>query len=83
MKAYIAGDNILVTKNKEIEEARGYMQANKDYLKKLGFAKYEPLMDLLDDLWKQKAQVFDLLGAKSAQNYLIILQNTNEKRPNG
>ena len=82
-KAYASWENILVTKSKEIDEARTYMKANKDYLKKLGFAKYEPLMDLLEDLWKQKDQVFDLLGKNQSQNYLIILQNTNEKRPNG
>lgn len=35
MKSYISGDNILMTKEKEINECLTYIQKNKDYLKKL------------------------------------------------
>lgn len=28
-------------------------------------------------------EIFELLGKNQSFNYLIILQNTNEKRPNG
>ena len=28
-------------------------------------------------------EIFELLGKNQPLNYLIILQNTNEKRPNG
>ncbi|MEI7563766.1 MAG: hypothetical protein WCJ39_09385 [bacterium] len=40
-------------------------------------------MNLLQDLWKHQQEVFTLLGKDESQNYLVILQNTNEKRPNG
>lgn len=83
MKSYMSGDNILVTKEKEIDDCLSYIQKNKEYLKKLGFGNYEAVMNLVGDLQKHKDELFDLLGKKEAQNYLVILQNTNEKRPNG
>ncbi len=83
MKSYMSGDNILQTKAKEIDECFTYIQSNKEYLKKLGFGNYEAVMNLIGDLQKHKDELFDLLGKKEAQNYLVILQNTNEKRPNG
>jgi hypothetical protein len=83
MKSYMSGDNILVTKEKEIDNCLTYIQKNKEYLKKLGFGNYEAVMNLVSDLQKHKDELFDLLGKKEAQNYLVILQNTNEKRPNG
>lgn len=83
MKSYMSGDNILVTKEKEIDDCLTYIQQNKEYLKKLGFGNYEAVMNLVSDLQKHKDELFNLLGKKEAQNYLVILQNTNEKRPNG
>jgi len=41
------------------------------------------VMDLMSDLQNHKTELFDLLGKDKSQNYLVILQNTNEKRPNG
>lgn len=83
IKSYVDGENILVTQNTKIEELRAYTQKNKNYLKKLGFTQYELIIDLTVDLRKYKDHVFDLLGKNQAYNYLVILQNTNEKRPNG
>jgi SNF2 family DNA or RNA helicase len=83
IKSYIAGDNILVTQNTKIEELRAYTQKNKNYLKKIGFTQYEPVIDLVADLRKYKDHIFALLGKEKIYNYLVILQNTNEKRPNG
>ncbi|MBU1758100.1 DUF4012 domain-containing protein [Patescibacteria group bacterium] len=40
-------------------------------------------MDVLSDLWEYKDELFTLLGKEEPFNYLVILQNTNEKRPNG
>jgi len=79
----MSGDNIFVTKEKEIDEALTYIQQNKEYLKKLGFGNYDAVMNLLTDLQKHKDELFDLLGKNESQNYLVILENTNEKRPNG
>jgi len=83
MQSYMSGDNILQSKSQEIDELLTYIQDNKDYLQKLGFANYEAVMDLMSDLQNHKTELFDLLGKDKSQNYLVILQNTNEKRPNG
>ena len=71
------------TKESEINDCLTYIQKNKEYLKKLGFGDYDAVMNLLTDLQKHKDELFDLLGKKESQNYLVILENTNEKRPNG
>jgi hypothetical protein len=83
MKSYMSGDNIFQTKAKQIDECMTYIQKNKEYLKKIGFGNYEPIMNLVSDLQKHKEELYNLLGKNESQNYLVILQNTNEKRPNG
>jgi len=83
IQKYNAGENIFKTQAKEIDYCRKYIIDNKEYLKKIGFGNYEQLMNLLQDLWKHQQEVFTLLGKDESQNYLVILQNTNEKRPNG
>lgn len=80
---YLAWENILITQEKEIESTREYMQKNKSYLKKMGFAWYEKIIDFMADLRKYKSEFFDLMWKNKPYNYLVILQNTNEKRPNG
>jgi len=73
----------LKEKAPQIEFCRDYIKKNKNYLEKLGFARYDALMDVLSDLWAYKKELFELLGSDKPVNYLVILQNTNEKRPNG
>lgn len=79
---YLAWENILTTKEEDIDKTRKYMQENKSYLKKMGFSWYEKIIDLISDLRKYKSEFFDLMGKNKPYNYLVILQNTNEKRPN-
>ncbi|HCB51800.1 TPA: hypothetical protein DEP21_04520 [Patescibacteria group bacterium] len=83
IKGYLNGENILITKEKEIEQTWEYTKKNKNYLKKLGFANYDKIIDLFADLRNYKSEFFNLLGKNKPYNYLVILQNTNEKRPNG
>lgn len=83
IRAYVAGENILVTQDSKINDLWTYVQKNKNYLKKLGFTQYEEIINLVSDLRKYKETVYDLLGKDQSYNYLVILQNTNEKRPNG
>lgn len=83
VQGFIAGENILKTKEKEIDEAREYMKKNKTYLNKLWFSNYQNLMDFLWELHSHTEVVYNLLGREQQYNYLIVLQNTNEKRPNG
>jgi len=82
-QSYSKWENIFSTKEKEIDYCRKYIEKNKEYLKKIGFANYDKLMNFLSDLRKYQKELFELLGKNEAFNYLIILQNTNEKRPNG
>ena len=83
IQGYVKGENIFVTKEKEIDECRKYIDENRQYLKKVGFSNYDKLIDFLSDLRTYQKEFFDLLGQRQPFNYLVILQNTNEKRPNG
>jgi hypothetical protein len=83
VQSYTAGENIFISKEKEIDFCREYIQKNKEYLKRVGFSNYDELINLFADLKKYEKELFDLLGKNQSFNYLVILQNTNEKRPNG
>jgi len=80
---YTKGKNILKTKSQSIEDVRIYAKKNKEYLKKLWFSNYENFILFLSNLRTHKPELFELLGQEQEFNYLVILQNTNEKRPNG
>ena len=80
---YTAGVNILTARTEEIEKVWEYAYNNKNYLVSLWFDNYSQVLDFMADTWKYKDQLFTLLGKDSPQNYLVILQNSNEKRPNG
>lgn len=79
---YIKGENIFITKQKEIDLCRDYIEDNKTYLKKIWFSNYDKLISLFSDLRIYEKELFELLGKNQSFNYLVILQNTNEKRPN-
>ncbi len=76
-------ENILVTQSEQIDTLMQYVNKNNEYLYNLGFKKYAFLIDLISKVWYEKEEIKDLLGATQPYNYLVILQNTNEKRPNG
>ena len=83
IQSYNKGDNIFVTKEKGINFCRDYIEQNKEYLKKVGFSNYDKLINFFSDLKTYQKEFFELLGQNQPFNYLVILQNTNEKRPNG
>ncbi len=83
VEGYMNEENILSEKTDEIEKVREYVYNNRSYLAWLGFDNYNDIMDFLADTWKYKDELFVLLGKDTPQNYLVILQNSNEKRPNG
>jgi hypothetical protein len=72
----------LISKENDIEEIWLYIKKKKDYLGKLGFSNYDYLMEFVSKAWNHKQEIFTLLGKDKPFNYLVILQNTNEKRPN-
>ena len=83
VQRYNKGENIFATQKKEIDFCREYIETNKEYLKKVWFSNYDKLINFFSDLKSYQQEFFDLLGEKESFNYLVILQNTNEKRPNG
>ena len=83
VKGYMSGENVLVSKKQEILDTLQYVKMNQHYLASLWFQKYEWFISLLSDLQSNWDEVSTLLGEKWEFNYLVILQNANEKRPNG
>ena len=81
-KSYMSGDNVLVTKKDEILDTLSYIKKNENYLSSLWFQKYDTVMSLLSDLQSNRDEVSNLLWEKWEFNYLVVLQNANEKRPN-
>ena len=83
VQSYMKWENIFKTKKPEIEEVRYYIINNQNYLSSLWFQRYESLMSFLSDLYDHREEVYSLLWENQSFNYLIPLQNWNEKRPNG
>ena len=82
VQSYMKWENIFKTKKSEIEKVRYYVINNQNYLSSLWFQRYESLMWFLSDLYNHRAEVYELLWENHTYNYLIPLQNWNEKRPN-
>ncbi len=82
-KAYINWENVLITKEEKILDTLKYIKKNQNYLKDLWFKKYWKLIELLGSVEKNREEISNLLWKNGEFNYLVILQNTNEKRPNG
>jgi len=82
VQSYTKWENIFKTKKSEIEEVRYYIINNQNYLSSLWFQRYESLMKFLSDLYDHRNEVYELLWENHTYNYLIPLQNGNEKRPN-
>lgn len=80
--SYTKWENIFKTKKSEIEEVWYYVINNQNYLSSLWFQRYESLMKFMSDLYDHREEVYELLGENNSYNYLIPLQNGNEKRPN-
>ena len=82
VQSYMKWENIFKTKKPEIEEVRYYIINNQNYLSSLWFQRYESLMRFLSDLYNHREEAYKLLWENQPYNYLIPLQNWNEKRPN-
>lgn len=75
--------NFLETYGGDIQNALQYLSNNPEKFKQLGLQQYEPFIDFITKLSAQKDDIFSLLGKDKVQTYIIALQNTAEKRPNG
>lgn len=82
-QAYMSGDNILKTEEQDIKKLISYFVENRKRLEKLWFNKYSSIIKLLGNANAHIDDIMKLLGKDEPYNYIVILQNTNEKRPNG
>ncbi len=82
-QAYSNGQNIFEEKKDEIEYVLQYIKTNKDYLLQVWFKKYTKLAEVIIESLEHKDELYTLLWKHGEQNYLILLQNSAEKRPNG
>lgn len=82
VQSYNRWENIFITHGDTIEEILVYMQNNRDYLSRVWFASYQYLVDTVIWALDYKDDIYDLFGKNWERNYLVILQNTAEKRPN-
>ncbi|MDR2415434.1 MAG: DUF4012 domain-containing protein [Candidatus Peribacteria bacterium] len=83
LQSYLQGENVLQTKTEEIEQLRRYITEQRHYLSTLGFKNYDALMDNLAQAYAYREEIYMLLGKNQPFHYLVLLQNGNEKRPNG
>lgn|GEM_PF-231189 len=60
-----------------------YLSNHPEQLKQLGLHDYSGIIDLVSDLSQYNNDIFSLLGDTEEQRYLVVLQNSAEKRPNG
>jgi len=82
IKGYLSWENVLVSQKNEIKNLLWYIKENKYYLNDIWFNNYSWFISLLSDLNDNREEISYLLWEKWEFNYLVILQNTNEKRPN-
>ncbi len=83
ISSYQNNNNIFVENPQVIDDARTYAVSNTRNLSKWWFSHYESFFQLLTDLYPHKQEIYALLGKHDDRNYLAILQNAGEKRPNG
>lgn len=83
IKDYLSWDNILQTRESEIFDLWNYAKENKTRLTNLWFWNYERILQMLADAWDMREEILQLFGKYERFNYLVPLQNSNEKRPNG
>ena len=83
-KNYATDDKYFLRDNKgNIQYILQYLSNRPEQLKQIGLQDYAGIIDLVSDLSKYSSDIFSLLGETEEQRYLVILQNSAEKRPNG
>lgn len=81
--SYINNENIFDEQNKTLQRVRDTLTSQEDKILLQNNKKHQQLFNFLKDLQPHKEEIFNYLGANVPKSYLIILQNSSEKRPNG
>lgn len=80
---YLSWNNIFTTRKKEILRVKNYLEINIPRLVNGPLKSYSPLLLLAQKSLTYNEEIQNLLWRAQPQLYLVILQNTSEKRPNG
>lgn len=81
---YVKEEPHFIRDNKgNIQYILQYLSNHPEQLKQLGLHNYAGIIDLISDLSQYNSDIFSLLGEEGEQRYLVVLQNSAEKRPNG
>lgn len=83
IQAYNKRENIFESQKTTIDTLRSQMTNEDEKILLKDNTKYKKLFEFVDDLSPHKEELFSYLGAQVSKSYLIILQNSSEKRPNG
>lgn len=83
IQSYIKNENIFETQSGTLTTLRDDVTTKSNQLLLKDNKKYETLLHFLSDLHPYQWEVFAYLGQNTPKSYLVILQNTSEKRPNG
>ncbi|USN57173.1 MAG: DUF4012 domain-containing protein [Candidatus Peribacteria bacterium] len=83
LDAYLAEENIFQTQRERVDSVWKYIADNHKRLSSLGFSQYDDLFATIASLYPYRDEVYQLLGSEQSFTYLIALQNTGERRPNG
>ena len=79
----LSGDDILNTHTSQIESLWDDIGKGQEVLSTVGDKKYSKILTFIKDLRPSSKEVFRAIGKDQPAHYLVILQNSSEKRPNG
>lgn len=83
LDVYLAEENIFHTQSDRVDSVWEYIATNHERLSSLGFSQYNDLFAMIASLYSYRDEIYELLGSEQPLTYLVALQNTGEKRPNG
>lgn len=82
LKAYSEPYNLFQTHSGTINTTRDLLISQGNYFLQKN-PKYTRLREFLSDIHPHKEELFEYMGAYRPKNYIILLQNSSEQRPNG
>lgn len=83
IQSALSGENVLTTQQNQIIALRDDIITHKSNLIATAGEKYTTILNFISDLRPFHEEIMKFLGKEKEQHYLIILQNSAEKRPNG
>lgn len=83
IQSYNRNENIFETQKSTIDKLRTQITDQDDKILLKDNIKYKRLFEFIDDISPRKEELLNYLWANVSKSYLIILQNSSEKRPNG